>query len=92
MQKVPYCVITVLRHSGEGKTTAMKNRSGAPTLVWLGWLGIIPQSETLLVQFLVRHRPRLWVLSLVRVRVRGNQSMFLSHIDVFLPLTRYQVS
>ena len=30
------------------------------------------------------HIPRLQVQSLVRVHTRGNQSMFLSHINVFL--------
>ena len=30
------------------------------------------------------HMPRLWVLSLVRVHLRGNQSVFPSHIDVSL--------
>ena len=33
------------------------------------------------------HMPGLWVWSLVRAHARGNQSMFLSHTDVSLPLS-----
>ena len=55
-----------------------------PWLVWLSGLGIIPQTTKSPVRFLVRAYE--WVVGLIPVRacVRGNQSMFLSYIDVFL--------
>ena len=33
------------------------------------------------------HMPRLWVQSLVGVLMGGNRPMFLSHIDISLPLS-----
>ena len=57
--------------------------------VWLSWLGHLP------VDLLKGHKfdsppghmPGLWVPSPVRACTRGNQLMFLSHIDVFAPLS-----
>ena len=58
-----------------------------PWLVWLSWLGVVPQSERLLVRFLVRSYA--WVVGSVPgvgAPTRGDRLMFLSHIDVSLPL------
>ena len=57
-----------------------------PWPTWLSWLVIILQTEGPQVQFLVR--AHAWVTGSVpgRVCMKGNQSMFLSHIDVSLPL------
>ena len=56
---------------------------GEPWMAWLSWLGVLLQSE----RFHSGH-PRAWVVAqyLAGVPVRGNQSMFLSHIIVLLPL------
>ena len=48
--------------------------------MWLSWLVIVPQSERLLVQFLVR--AHAWVVDSILVRVH---MMFLSCISVSLP-------
>ena len=58
-------------------------------LLWparLNCLGVIPQSERSPVKFRTGHAPGLRVWFLVGVHTRGNQLMFLSHIDVSLPL------
>ena len=51
-----------------------------PRPVWLSWLGVVPQSKR------SPHVPGFRVWSPVKARTRGNQSMFLSCIDVSLPL------
>ena len=53
---------------------------------WLSWLGIILQSKRSPVRFLGRAHSRVVGQSPVGAHVRGNWWMFLSHIDVSLPL------
>ena len=57
-----------------------------PWLVWFSGLGIVPQSERLLVRFPVR--AHAWVVGQVLSwgHGRGNRCMFLLHIDVSLLL------
>ena len=57
-----------------------------PSLVWLGGLSAGLQTEKLPVQFPVR--AHAWVVGQVPRWgcARGNQLMFLSHIDFSLPL------
>ena len=57
-----------------------------PWLVWLSGLNTGLQSERLLVRFPVRAHG--WVMGQVPSwrRARGNKLMFLSHVDVSLPL------
>ena len=56
-----------------------------PWSLWLIWLGVTLQIEGLLVPFLVG--ARAWFAGSVSspARARGNQLMFLSHIDASLP-------
>lgn len=35
--------------------------------VWLCWFGVVPQTKSSWVRFLVKHMPRLWAWSLFRV-------------------------
>ena len=63
-----------------------KGGKNMPWLVWLSGLNVIPQTKRSLVRFPVR--AHAWVAGQVPGwgHVRGNQSMFLSHIDISLPL------
>ena len=61
----------------------LKNNIRALT-VWLSGLCVVLQGDRLPVLLLIR--AYTWVQSLAKVCIRGNQSMFLSHIDVPLPL------
>ena len=63
-----------------------KNEKLGLWLVWLNWLGIIPQRERSLVHSQSGHVPGLWVPSPVRACARGNRSMFLS-LSPSLPLS-----
>ena len=52
---------------------------------WLRGLGVVQQSKRSPVRFPVGAHVWVWVLSLVQAHSRGNQLMFVSHIDVSLP-------
>ena len=64
--------------------TATLRTAVLPWPVWLGWLEHHPVNWKILGLI---PTPGLQVWSPVRVCMRGNQSMFLSHIDVSLPLS-----
>ena len=60
-------------------------KGGAPP-VWLSWLGVVLQTERWPICFPVR--AQTWVVGSVPswACMRANRLIFLSHINVFLPL------
>ena len=61
--------------------------SGLLQLMWLSCSGVIPHTERSPTGFWLGYLSGLQVQSLVRAHTDGNQSMFLSHMDVSLPFS-----
>ena len=74
----------------ESKTQMTAQERPWPWLVWLSFIGVSsPKPKSRRFNFQSGHMPRLWVQSLVRVHSRGNQLIFLSHINVSLSLSPF---
>ena len=58
----------------------------AESLLWLRGLGVLPQTEGLLVRFPVRAQGGVAGSAPVGAHPKGSPSTFLSRTDVFLPL------
>ena len=74
-------------HNGQKLNTIyFLNVNAWPWPVWLCWLGVIPQSNRSPARFPSGHIPGLHVGSPSRLHLRDNWLMYLSHINVSLPL------
>ena len=70
---------------GEGISAQIPIKILQPWLVWLSGLSAGLQTERLPVRFPVR--AHAWVVGQVRGHARGNQLMYLLHINVSLPFS-----